>query len=203
MKRLFIKMFLLIVVLSNLQSNDDTAYIKGLYLQSYNYEYMGKYDEAIKVLLLLYDKHEKGYTLNLRLGYLFFLSKKYTNASLYYKKALLVAPSSLEAQLGLIKIKLKLKKYEDTQILTYCILKSDYYNYYGNLYAIESLIAQKKYNTALEITNKMLALYPTDVTFLEKSAIIYKHTDNKYFNEVCRSIKILDPNNEVANKLQC
>ena len=200
MKKLIL---LTLVFISTLFANDKSNHISEVYLQSYNYEYIGKYDEAIKVLIPLYEKYTKGYTLNLRLGYLFFLSKKYKNAEIYYKKALLVLPSSVEAQLGLIKIKLMLKEYEDVQILAYCILKVDYYNYYGNLYAIESLIAQKKYDTALEIINKMLALYPTDVAFLEKRVIVYKHTKSKYFNEACQSVKILDPNNVVVNRLEC
>jgi hypothetical protein len=41
----------------------------------------------------------------------------------------------------------------------------------------------------------MLALYPTDVAFLEKRVMIYKYTNSKYFNEAVQALKILDPNN--------
>jgi tetratricopeptide (TPR) repeat protein len=176
-----------------------TSTIKDIYLKSYNYEKMGKYDEAIKVLTPIYEKYPKGYTLNLRLGYLFLLSKHYTNAINYYKKASIIAPSSLEPRLALTRINLILEQYEDAQTLAFNILKIDYYNFYGNLYASSALIAQKKYNTALLITNKMLTLNPTSVIYLQQLARIYKLTKNKYLNDIYNSIKILDPNNIYVN----
>jgi len=169
--------------------------IKDIYLQSYNYEKMGKYEEAIKVLTPIYKKYPKGYTLNLRLGYLFLLSKHYPNAIKYYKKASILAPSSLEPRLALVRIKLLLEENEEALALSYQILKIDYYNFYGNLYASSALIAQKKYNTAKLVVNKMLALYPTSVIYLQQLAKIYKVTNNKYLKNVYESIKILDPNN--------
>ena len=152
--------------------------IKDIYLQSYNYEKMGKYDEAIKVLTPIYKKYPKGYTLNLRLGYLFLLSKHYPNAIKYYKKASILAPSSLEPRLALTRINLLLEQYNDAQTLAFNLLKIDYYNFYGNLYASGALIAQKKYNTAKLIVNKMLALYPTSIVYLQQLARIYKATNN-------------------------
>jgi len=160
---------------------------------------MGKYKEAIKVLAPLYKKYPKGYTLNLRLGWLFYLDKKYSNAIKYYKKASITAPSSLEPRLALTNLKLLLEQNEEALTLAYGILKIDYYNFYGNLYAINSLIAQKKYETAKLITNKMLALYPTSVIFLEKLATIYKKTKNKHLKDIYKSIEILDPNNILVN----
>jgi len=190
---------LLLLFFGILVAKEDIDKTKEIYLKSYNYEYMGKYNEAIKVLTPLYKKYPKGYTLNLRFGYLFLLGKKYSNATKYYKEASLIAPSSIEPRLALTNIKLMLEEYEDAQTLAYNILKIDYYNYYGNLYAIDALIGQKKYDTALLITNKMLSLYPTSIVFLEKLAIIYKATNHKYLNEVYNSIKILDPNNVLVN----
>lgn len=176
-----------------------TSTIKDIYLKSYNYEKMGKYDEAIKVLTPIYEKYPKGYTLNLRLGYLFLLSKHYTNAINYYKKASIIAPSSLEPRLALTRINLILEQYEDAQTLAFNILKIDYYNFYGNLYASSALISQQKYDTALLITNKMLTLNPTSVIYLQQLARIYKLTNNKYLNDIYNSIRILDPNNIYVN----
>jgi tetratricopeptide (TPR) repeat protein len=168
---------------------------KDIYLQSYNYEYMGKYNEAIKVLTPLYKKYPKSYTLNLRTGYLFLLSKKYSNAIKYYKKASVIIPSSVEPRLALININLLMENYKVAQELSYELLKIDYYSYYGNLYVIKALYAQKKYDDAKIITNKMLALYPTSVVFLEQLYKIYKATNSKYTDDIKKNIGILDPNN--------
>jgi len=169
--------------------------IKSIYVKSYNYEQMGKYSEAIKVLTPLIKKYPKGYTLNLRLGWLFYLNKNYNNAIKYYQNATLLSPYSLEAKLGLIRIYLVTASFEKAQEKAYEILKIDFYNYYANIYAIRALSAQKKYSIAIKITKKMLSLYPTDIKFLELLAILYKHTNNKYFKIVYQDISILDPNN--------
>ena len=169
--------------------------IKSLYLKSYNYEQMGKYGEAIKVLTPLIQKYPNGYTLNLRIGWLFYLNKNYNDAIAHYKKAILINPYSLDPHLGLVKIYLDIQSYEKAQEKAYEVLKIDYYNYYANIYAIQALVAQKKYDIALKITNKMLALYPTNISFLELLAVIYKATNNKYLTKLYDDILILDPNN--------
>jgi len=169
--------------------------IKSQYFKSYDYEKVGRYSEAIKVLAPLYKKYPKGYTLNLRFGWLFFLDKKYNDAIKYYKKASLVNSFALDPKLGLIRVYLATYSYKKAESVAYEILKMDYYNYYANLYAVQALISQKKYDIALSMVRKMLALYPTDVKFLEQLAIVYKATNSKYLKQVYEDILILDPNN--------
>ncbi|SFV74599.1 hypothetical protein MNB_SM-3-490 [hydrothermal vent metagenome] len=190
------KIIFFLLFLSSLAfASKESEKIKQDYFKSYNYEQMGKYKEAIKVLSPLYSKYPNGYTLNLRLGWLFYLQKKYANAVKYYKKASLINTYALDPKLGLIRIYLDTQKYNDAEITAQELLKVDFYNYYANLYMIKALIAEKKYQTAQDITNKMLALYPTDVKYLEQLAIIYKATNNKYLQKLYEDILILDPNN--------
>ena len=190
---------LTLLTLSLLYGESQTKNIKEAYLNSYNYEQMGKYSEAIKVLTPLYNKYPKGYTLNLRFGWLFFLNKKYTNAKKYYEKASLTNPYALDPRLGLIRIYLATASYSDAEQVAYELLKIDYYNYYANLYVITALNAQKKYEIATKIVQKMLALYPTDTLFLEQLALIYKATDSPYLQKLYEDILILDPNNIFVN----
>ena len=189
---------LLLSLLLNAQHINKKTTTKEDYLNSYNYERIGKYSEAIKVLAPLYKKYPKGYTLNLRFGWLFYLDKKYNNAIEYYKKASLINQYALDPKLGLIRIYLDTSSFKKAELMSYEILKIDYYNYYANLYTIQALIAQKKYKIATKITNKMLTLYPTNITFLELLAIIYKKTNNKYLHNLYKDILILDPNNVLA-----
>jgi tetratricopeptide (TPR) repeat protein len=60
---------------------------------------------------------------------------------------------------------------------------------------IESLNAQKKYEVSIKIINKMLALYPTDISYLELLAVVYKATNSKYLQKLYEDILVLDPNN--------
>jgi len=169
--------------------------IQEAYVKSYNYEQIGNYNEALKVLSPLYMKYPKNYTMNLRFAWLFYLSKKYTDACKYYQVASLLNTSALAPRLGLIRIYLDTQDYKKAEIFAYKHLQGDYYNYYGNLYMIKALIAQDKYEIAKTIIHKMLALYPTDIVFLEELAIVYKKTHSSYLKKLYEDILILDPNN--------
>jgi tetratricopeptide (TPR) repeat protein len=170
--------------------------IDNAYKNSYNYEKIGDYKDAIKVLIPIYKKYPNGYTLNLRLGYLFYLNKNYKNSIRYYQKASLILPNSFEPKLGLMKVYLTIKNYQNVTNIGYSILKIDLYNYYANLYIIDALIAQKKYDDALSLVNKMLTIYPTDITYLVKLAKIYEFKNPAYAKKIYKdSILILDPNN--------
>ncbi len=190
MKKILLLMFIFISL-----SGEDFKIVKNSYFKSYDYEKVGRYKEAIKVLAPLYKKYPSGYTLNLRFGWLFFLNKNYSDALNYYNKASLLKPYSIEPKLGQIKVYLNIYKYEKAEMIGNQILKIDFYNYYANLYTIKSLIFQKKYNSALYMTKKMLSLYPTDIKFLEQLALIYKATNSKYLRKVYQDILVLDPNN--------
>ena len=190
------KIFITFLLLLGLvHADDEFKDIKDGYFKSYDYEQMQRYDEAIKVLAPLYKKYPNGYTLNLRYGWLFYLNKNYNNSIKYYKKAALVNGYALDPKLGLIRVYLDTYSYHKAETTAYELLKVDYYNYYANLYAIKALIAQKKYYIANKIISKMLALYPTDIAYLEQLAIVYKLTSNKYLQKLYEDILILDPNN--------
>ena len=190
MKKLFIVSFFVCLLFGS-----DTQKIEESYFKSYDYEKMGRYEEAIKVLVPIYKKYPKGYTLNLRLGWLFYLDKKYNDAIKYYKKASILNTYALDPRIGLIRIHLDRYDYEKAEHISYEVMKIDYYNFYANLYAIKALILQKKYDIALKITRKMLALYPTNISYLEQLAIIYKQTNSKYLKQLYDDILTLDPNN--------
>lgn len=172
--------------------------IKALYEKSYSYEKSYNYKEAIKVLIPLYEKYKHGYTINLRLGWLFFLNKQYKNAIKHYKEALLAAPKSIEAYLGLLRSYLMIGDLQQAIATGSVIVKIDYYNYYGNYYLLKALIRKKEYATATAIANKMLHLYPTSILYLEALADITKIKEPQKAKEIYRNILILDPNNIAA-----
>jgi tetratricopeptide (TPR) repeat protein len=174
--------------------------VKEIYYKSYNYEKMGDYKDAIKVLIPLYEKYPNGYTLNLRLGYLFFLDGKYENAIKHYKKASLIVPSSLEPLLALSRVYLTMKSFDNAIKYGSLIIKRDYYNFYGNYYLAKAFYYKKDYKNALLITNKMLNIYPTNVLFLTQLGLIYENLDKQKAKKIFEDVIILDPNNIIANK---
>lgn len=189
-----IALFILFTI-SLLSSSEEFKSIKSAYFKSYDYEHVGQYIEAIKTLAPLSKKYPKGYTLNLRLAWLFYLQKQYNVATNYYKKASILNTQAFEPKLGLIRVHLATYSFEEAQNIATELLKIDHYNYYANFYMAKALIAQKKYKIASTVITKMLALYPTDILFLEQLLMSYKATNNKYYQDVYESILILDPNN--------
>jgi tetratricopeptide (TPR) repeat protein len=174
--------------------------IQQSYAKSYDYERVGNYEEAIKVLTPLYTQYPNGYTLNLRFGWLFFLAKKYTNAEAYYHQASLLKPQAIEPRLGLASVYLAIFSYNKAEMVCYEILKRDHYNYYANLYVSKALIAQKKYDEALKMIQKMLVIYPTNVSYLEQLAVIYAVQKSSYLEQLYKDILTLDPNNVFVMK---
>ncbi len=188
-------LLVLLVSLSLSIASDSFDEVKSQYFKSYDYELLGKYKEAIKVLSPLYSKYPKGYTLNLRFAWLFYLNKNYADAIKYYKKASLINSYALDPRLGLMRVYLDTHSYKEAEKVANELLKIDYYNYYANIYMIQSLNAQGKYDISIKIIQKMLALYPTDISFLELLSVVYKQTNSPYLEKLYEDILVLDPNN--------
>ncbi len=194
------KLVVIVVLLCTSASfglSDET--IQNAYYKSYNYEKIENYSNAIKALMPVYKEYSNTYTVNVRLGWLYYLQKKYGNSLEHYNKAIQIAPASLSAQSGRLLPLLAQERYAEAEQGAFGILKVDHYNFYGNLRLAYTLRRQKKLKTAEQINLKMLALYPLDVTFLSEYALV-KHAQGdiaasvKAFN----SVLILDPENVIA-----
>lgn len=180
-------------------ANLSNKQIVKAYYQSYNYEKMGDYKDAIRSIMPVYEKYPQGYTVNLRLGWLYYLDKKYANSIKFYKNAEYIIPSSVEPTLGMALPLMAQKRWSDVENLMYKVIKIDYYNYYANLRLAIALRMENKLNQAKKIVDKMLALYPTDVNFLDELGLIYfADGRKKYAKSVFGNVLVLDPQNVIA-----
>lgn len=173
--------------------------IKDAYYKSYNYEKMGNYSDAIKAIMPVYNDYPETYTVNLRLGWLYYLNQNYANSLENYGKAIKISPYSLEAKLGELLPLLAQERYGEVEKKAFQILDADYYNYYGNMRLVFALRLQQKLDVAEKIALKMLAIYPIDISFLTEYALIKfaqgeKDTAFKLFYDIL----ILDPENVTA-----
>ncbi len=174
--------------------------IQEAFSKSYTYEKIQNYTDAIKAIMPVYQEYPNTYTVNLRLGWLYYLNMNYANSLDHYKKAIKIAPASLEAKLGQLLPLLTQERYKDVEKIAFQILSKDYYSYNGNLKLAYALRKQQKYDTAEKIALKMLNIYPTDVSFLTEYALA-KHGQGDvdaavkvFYNDVL----ILDPENVTA-----
>ena len=196
MKRIliFLSLFSLSFVLA---SSSEKLSVKEHYERSYAYEKVGKYRDAIEAMLPLYKVYSDGYTINLRLGWLFFLNGNYNDAIKHYTHAIKSTPDAFSPRLGLMRVYLANYSYNKVQTTATYILKHDYYNYYANLYLSQALTAQKKYDVAIETVKKMLQRYPTDIAYLEQLLILYKETQSPYYNDLFEDLRILRPQEHI------
>ncbi len=204
-KKTYCSILILLIFLTFFSSSYSWALnyqeIKQAYYLSYFYERKGDYEKAIKALAPVYNTYPKGYTVNLRMGWLYYRWKKYANSIYHYKIALNTIPTSLEALLGLSLPLMAQEKWKEVESLMYRILKTDFYNYYGNLRLCKALEAQKKYKLLEKVARKMLAIYPTDVNFLNELAIaLYYQNKKMYAASIFGDVLILDPGNAIAKK---
>jgi len=175
--------------------------IAECYYNSYKYEKKQDYTQAIKSLMPVYKAYPRGYTVNLRLGWLYYLKGNYANSEYHYKKALQANSYSIEAMLGLSLPLMAQGRWQEVEKVMLNVLKIDYYNYYGNLRYCLALLKQNKYKIAEKVARKMLFIYPTDVNFLNYLGIsLYKEGKKAYARSIFESVLILSPNNEIAKK---
>lgn len=174
--------------------------IQTAYHNSYTYENLRDYNNAIKALAPVSSAHPDGYTVNLRLGWLNFLDGQFANADHYYEQAIKAAPDALEPKLGYLMPLLAQKKYAKAETIENQVLSVDPYNYYGNLRLAYTLRMEKKYDAAEKIANKMLAIYPTNVAFMtELAQTKAARGDKAKASELFWHILTLDPGNTAAN----
>jgi len=177
----------------------DYQSIKNAYQKSYLYEKVGDYKDAIRALMPVYEAYPDGYTVNLRLGWLYYLWGKYKNSIFHYRKAIRAIPTSVEAKLGLTLPLIAQQNWSEAEKVLYQILKIDYYNYYGNLRLCNVLEGEKKYSLVQSVAIKMLTVYPTSVPFLIYLAKSYYHLGYlKKAKKLFEDILILDPENVEA-----
>lgn len=81
-------------------AQDVSQPVLNAFSASYTAEASKDYAKAIAALTPVYNQNS--YEMNLRLGWLEYLSKDYTSSARYYRQAIKLKPSSIEAMLGLV-----------------------------------------------------------------------------------------------------
>jgi len=173
--------------------------IKGSYHRSFEYERAEAYQDGIRALAPVYETYPNGYTVNLRMGWLFYLNGNYNNAVAHYEVARSAAPFALEPKLGQLLPLLAQGRWSDAESVAYQVVSVDHYNYYGNMRLVLALRMQQKFEPAYQIALKMAGAYPTDLTYLMELALLNDARGNE--EEALRlftDLQILDPENEAA-----
>lgn len=113
------------LILSTLWAQSPMRVVDA-FRRSYKFELDGDYEKAIKALQEVYNEHS--YEINLRLGWLYYNWGKLDESIKFYKIAMKLMPSSIEAKLGYVLPQAAKNNWEEVLNTYLEILKLDPYN---------------------------------------------------------------------------
>lgn len=154
------KLFLIALLVINCNSNAQTSKYSAAFHRSYELEKTTNYTGAIKELTSIYNAND--YFLNIRLGWLNYLSKNYAESLKYYQKSIELKPYAIEAKFGCIKPLSALEKWDKVEEQYLQILKIDPQNTIANYWLGVIYYNRKDYVAANRLFEKIVNLYPLD-----------------------------------------
>lgn len=143
-----------------LSLNTYAQNLQDAFTRSYASESKQAYTEAINTLQAVYVG--TSYELNLRLGWLYYLDRKYNESVGYYNRALALKPTATEPLWGMIYPYTALEKYAALDQVYRQILKLDPKNSKANHYLGLIYYYRKDYANAKKFFGEVLTLYPFD-----------------------------------------
>jgi tetratricopeptide (TPR) repeat protein len=155
---LTISLFLLFS--SHLFAQSDSKSFLVAFENSYSMEAKADYSRAIKTLKDVYQ--ENSYEINLRLGWLHYLSGLYMESTSFYQKAMKLKPYAIEPKFGLVLPSSALGNW--TQVISEYqeILKIDPQNTIANYRMGSIYYGKQDYIKAEKYLEKVVNLYPFD-----------------------------------------
>jgi tetratricopeptide (TPR) repeat protein len=155
------KLALTILMIGCLQLNgQNNQELLDAFTKSYSYENEGEYTKAIAQLKSVYD--ENSYEINLRLGWLNYLSGLFSESMPYYEKCILLKPLSIEARLGIVYPASSMGNWNQVEKRYKEILEIDPENSLVNYRMGLIFYGREDYQTALKYFEKVVNHYPFD-----------------------------------------
>jgi tetratricopeptide (TPR) repeat protein len=149
--------FLLLTVTLHAQNITE---LQSAFSESYIAENQKNYELAIAEMKPIYKEND--YNSNIRLGWLNYLAKKYSESIAYYKKAIELKPYAIEARLGCVKPLSAIENWEKVKEQYLEILKIDPLNTTANYWLGVIYYNKKDFKTAINLFEKIVNLYPLD-----------------------------------------
>ena len=147
-------------LLSSGTGNPEKKDVIEAFKKRHEYEEKGQLSNAINVLMEVYDG--SSYEINVRLGWLNYFNKNYSESMVYYKKAINIMPYALESKFGLVLPAAAIEDWTTVTEQYNDILAIDPQNTLAN-YRLGMIYYYKPdYELALKHFEKVGNLYPFD-----------------------------------------
>ncbi len=154
------KYFTPIIIIATMQLTAQTPSkaLASAFSQSYDYEAIAKYDAAITSINAVYNA--SNYEINLRMGWLHYLSGKNKESVGYYQKAIALMPAATEPKWAIISPYTKLESWSEVEKQYLSILKLDAKNTSANYNLGLIYYYRKDYGSAKKYLDVALNLTP-------------------------------------------
>ena len=150
----------LLVLISFSAFSQSMETLQSVFAKSYEAENAKNYANAISQLKAGYDPGN--YVINIRLGWLNYLAKQYTESIGYYEKAIALKPYAIEARWGCVKPLSALEDWERVKKQYVEILTIDPQNTVANYWLGVIIYNRKDYIGAAKLFEKIVNLFPLD-----------------------------------------
>ena len=171
MKFFMITLLTCVITLSYAQDELVQAFSKSYELEQYK-----SYNQAIEQLTKNYNA--ASYEINVRLGWLSHLAGDFVKSSNYYKKAIELESSSIEARMGLVYPVAAMENWNKVIEIYKEVLNIDPNNTIANYRLGSIYYYRKQYSTAAGYVEKVIKLYPFDYDSAILLAQIYTSLGN-------------------------
>ncbi|MEI7503195.1 MAG: tetratricopeptide repeat protein [Paludibacter sp.] len=138
----------------------STKVNQDAFSKSYVAEQAGDFNSAINNLKAVYKSDS--YVVNIRLGWLYYNAKQYTESIKYYDIAIALKPYAIEARFGCVKPLSAIENWEKVKGHYIQILKIDPQNTVANYWLGVIYYNRKEYASACNHFGKNINLYPLD-----------------------------------------
>ncbi len=153
-------LFVLFVFTSITAFTQDAEELQDMFSETYKLETEGEYTKAINLLKTVYS--EDSYEINLRLGWLHYLSGLFSESMPYYEKCILLKPVSIEARLGIVNPAASMGNWTQVENYYNDILEIDPENSLVNYRMALIYYGREDFQTAFQYIEKVVNHYPFD-----------------------------------------
>ena len=165
LKRIFIAVCVLFSM--NTIAQDNKA-MQDAFTKSFIAENQGDYKGALSAIKGIYS--DKSYLVNLRTGWLSYLSGDYANSVVFYKKACALMPTATEPLWGLVLPFIAQEKWADVENTYKMVVRYDSKNSLVNYRLGMIYFYRKNYVEALKYFDVTLTLFPLDYDAISMTA---------------------------------
>lgn len=138
----------------------NQATLQAAFIKSFEAEKQSNYTASINELKTIYKTDS--YFVNIRLGWLYYLNKEYSESIKYYNTAIQLKPYAIEARFGCVKPLSAIQSWDKVKEQYLQILKIDPQNTVAAYWLGVIYYNRKDYPGALKLFEKIVNLYPLD-----------------------------------------